>query len=71
MKPAAGGTAQFAREWTFAFLLVVAGAALLLAAGHTGLGVAVAALCVAGYAARRSAMRKQGRGFFGHERQPR
>ena len=64
-------TARFAREWNFAFLLVAVVAALLVAAGHVALGAITGALCVAAFVARYAAMRKQGRRFYGQQRQSR
>ena len=64
-------TARFAREWNFAFLLVAVVAALLVAAGHVAFGAITGALCVAAFVARYAAMRKQGRRFYGQQRQSR
>jgi hypothetical protein len=64
-------TARFAREWNFAFLLIALIAALLVAGGHAILGAFVGGLCVAAIVARYSAMRRQGRGFYGQEKQAR
>lgn len=65
------GTARFAREWNAAFALVAVMAALLLAAGYVVAGLAIAGLCVAAVLARRTAMRRQGRGFYGQQKQSR
>lgn len=65
-----GGTAAFRREWNFAFGLVAAAACLLSASGHGVAGVIAFALCAAAYAARRRAMRREGRGFYGEETRP-
>lgn len=65
-----GGSAAFRREWNFAFGLVAAAACLLLASGHSAASVIAFALCAAAYAARRRAMRKQGRGFYGENTRP-
>jgi hypothetical protein len=65
-----GGIAAFRREWNFACGLVAAAACLLLASGHSAAGVIALALCAAAYAARRRAMRKQGKGFYGEETRP-
>ena len=62
-----GDTGLFRREWTFAFGLLAAAAGLLFAAGYNIAGAVAFALCAGGYAARRRAMRKQGRGFYGQE----
>jgi len=64
-------TTRFAREWNAAFLLVAAVAALLLAAGYLVAGLAVAGLCAAAVLARWGAMRRQGRGFYGRQKQAR
>ena len=64
-------TARFAREWNFAFLLVAVVAALLVAAEHVAFGAITGALCVAAFVARYAAMRKQGRRFYGQQRQSR
>jgi hypothetical protein len=63
--------ARFAREWNFAFLLVAAIAALLLAAGHAVGGLFAGGLCVAAILARWNAMRRQNRGFYGQPKQAR
>ena len=65
-----GGTALFRREWNVAFGLVVAVAALLFAAGHHVAGAIAIGLGVAAFVVRRSAMRKQGRGFYGQDKHP-
>jgi hypothetical protein len=59
---------SFAREWNAALALVVLAAGILLATGH-----AVAAACTIAFGAvaifaRWSAMRKQGRGFYGQDK---
>jgi hypothetical protein len=64
-------TARFAREWNFAFLLVALVAALLIADGRTVLGASAGGLCVAAIVARWCAMRKQGRRFYGQQKQAR
>ena len=61
----------FAREWNFAFGLIVAIAALLFVNGHHVLGSIVVGLGATAFVARRSAMRRQNRGFYGQENQPR
>ena len=61
----------FAREWNFAFGLVAAIAALLFASGHHLLGAIVIGLGATAFFARRSAMRRHNRGFYGQENQPR
>ncbi len=66
-----GETARFAREWNFAFGLVAAVAALLFASGHAIAGAVVIGLGAAAFVVRRSAMRKQGRGFYGQDKLPR
>jgi hypothetical protein len=63
----AGDVAQFAREWNAALGLVLAGAALLFSAGHYVAGVIAIGLSVTAFLARRSAMRREGRGFYGEE----
>jgi hypothetical protein len=62
--------ARFAREWNVAFLLVAAVGGLLLAVGRTAAGAIAFALCAAAVLARRSAMRRQRRGFYGQEKGP-
>jgi len=62
-------TARFAREWNFAFLLVALVAALLVADGHAISGAIAGGLCVAAIVARWCAMRKQGRTFYGQQKQ--
>jgi branched-subunit amino acid transport protein len=64
-------TAKFAREWNFAFLLVALVAALLVADGRAVLGVIAGGLCVVAIVARWCAMRKQGRRFYGQQKQAR
>jgi hypothetical protein len=59
---------SFAREWNAALALVALAAGILLATGH-----AVAAACTIAFGAvaifaRWSAMRKQGRGFYGQDK---
>ena len=66
-----GETARFAREWNFAFGLVAAAAALLFASGHTVAGAVAIGLGAAAIVLRRSAMRKQGRAFYGQDKGPR
>jgi hypothetical protein len=61
----ADDVAQFAREWNAALALVLAGAALLFAAGHYLLGAISVGLSLTAFVARRNAMRRQGRGFYG------
>ena len=61
----------FAREWNFAFGLIVAIAALLFVNGHHVLGSIVIGLGATAFVARRSAMRRQNRGFYGQENRPR
>jgi hypothetical protein len=61
----------FAREWNFAFGLIVAIAALLFVNGHHLLGAIAIGLGATAFIARRSAMRRQNRGFYGQEKQPR
>jgi hypothetical protein len=62
-----GAAASFRREWNFAFGLLAAAAGLLFAAGYNIAGAIAFALCAGGYAARRRAMRKKNRGFYGQE----
>ena len=64
-------TARFTREWNVAFGLVTALAALLLAAGYVLPGVVAAGLCGAAVLARWRAMHRQGRGFYGQDKQAR
>jgi hypothetical protein len=64
------GQARFAREWNAAFGLVAATAALLVVLGHGIAGAMAAALAVCAFLARRNAMRRQGRGFYGQESIP-
>ena len=64
-------TARFAREWNVAFGLVAVLAVLLLAAGHVATGVVAGGLCVVAFVARYSSMRRQGRGFYGKQKQAR
>ena len=71
MRPVASRQARFVREWNCAFGLVAIVAAVLFTAGHVIAGSIASGLCVAAYLARWSAMRSQGRGFYGHEKQPR
>ena len=52
-------------------MLLAAAAGLLFAAGYTIAGAIAFGLCAGGYAARRRAMRKQGRGFYGHDKRSR
>ena len=66
-----GGTATFRREWNFAFGLLAAAAGLLFAAGYNIAGAIAFVLCAGGYAARRRAMRKQNRAFYGQEKRSR
>ena len=61
----------FAREWNFAFGLIVAIAALLFVNGHHVLGSIVVGLGATAFIARRRAMRRQNRSFYGQEKQPR
>jgi hypothetical protein len=69
--PATSETALFAREWNLAFVLVAIVAAFLFAAGYAVPGWIAVGLCVVAFAARGSTMHKQGRGFYGQEKQPR
>jgi branched-subunit amino acid transport protein len=64
-------TARFARDWNFAFLLVALVAALLVADGRAVLGAITGGLCVVAIVARWYAMRKQGRRFYGQQKQVR
>jgi hypothetical protein len=64
------GRGSFRREWNFAFGLLAAAAGLLFAAGYNITGGIAFALCAAGYAARRRAMRKQSLGFYGEQKRP-
>ena len=64
-------TARFAREWNAAFVLVAAASGLLLAAGRITMGLVVAGVCGVAVLARLRAMRRQGRGFYGQEKQAR
>jgi uncharacterized membrane protein YedE/YeeE len=66
-----GETASFAREWNAAFGLVALAAGLLFASGYVDTGTIVAGLCAAAVGARAIAMRRQNRGFYGREKQPR
>jgi hypothetical protein len=66
-----GEAARFAREWRFAFALVAATAAMLLATGQRLAGSLAAVLGAAAVGVRWSAMRKQGRGFWGQEKHSR
>ena len=65
-----GDTGRFAREWNFALLLVLAIAGLLLAASRPAAGAIAIGLGAAAFVARWSAMRKQGRSFYGQDRHP-
>jgi hypothetical protein len=60
--------AQFAREWNFAFGLVVAVDALLFVNGRLWLGSIAIGLGVAAFVLRRRAMRREGRGFYGQKK---
>ena len=60
-----GEVATFAREWNAAFALVVLIAALLFASGHDTLGALALGLAAIALLARRRAMRRLGRGFYG------
>jgi hypothetical protein len=71
VKDASSEPARFAREWNLAFGLVAAGGALLLAFGHSVAGALAIGLGVAAFVARRKAMRREGRGFYGQRRHPR
>ena len=62
----AGGT--FAREWNFAFALVIVIGASLFVNGHRLLGAFAIGLSAAALVLRYSAMRKQNRSFYGRER---
>jgi hypothetical protein len=64
----AGDVAWFAREWNAALALVLAGAALLLAAGDYLFAALAVGLGAVAVAARWRAMRRQGRGFYGEEK---
>jgi hypothetical protein len=66
-----GKAAAFAREWNAAFALVLGLAALLFAAGHHLVAAIAVALAAAAVVARRGAMRRLGRGFYGQEKPPR
>jgi hypothetical protein len=68
-RPSKLPSAQFRREWNAAFLLVTIAALLLVAGGHTIAGAAAVALGAIAFVARRSAMRKQGLGFYGQDKQ--
>jgi hypothetical protein len=57
--------AAFAREWNAAFALVVLIAALLFASGHYAAGAVALGLAAIAFLARRRAMRRLGRGFYG------
>jgi hypothetical protein len=60
-----GEAATFAREWNAAFALVIGLAALLFASGHYTLGALALGLAAIAFLARRRAMRRLGRGFYG------
>ena len=64
-------TARFAREWNVALVLVALVAAFLVANGRVVLGAVAGGLCVLAIVTRWYAMRKQGRGFYGQQRQAR
>jgi hypothetical protein len=66
-----GETASFAREWNAAFGLVALAAGLLFASCHSIAGALALGRCAAAFLARRGAMRRQNRGFYGQERQSR
>jgi hypothetical protein len=66
--PAAEAAARFAREWNFALGLVLAAAAPLWTGGHPAFGMMAVGLAAAAFLVRRSAMRRQGRGFYGQEK---
>lgn len=64
-------TARFAREWNLAFLLVALVAVVLVAGGHAVLGAITGGVCMIAIVARWRAMRKQGRRFYGQQKQAR
>ena len=64
-------TARFAREWNVALALVALVAVLLFAGGHSILGAIGGGLCAVAIIARWCAMRKQGRRFYGQQKQAR
>jgi hypothetical protein len=64
-------TARFAREWNFALLLVALVAVYFLTDGHIVLSAVAGGLCMVAIIARWRAMRKQGRGFYGQQKQAR
>jgi hypothetical protein len=65
------GTARFAREWNVALLLVAVVAGLLLATHHWIAGAGAIGLGVLAVAARWSATRRHGLGFYGQDKPPR
>ena len=67
IEPAPAGD-TFAREWTFAFALVIAIGAVLLVIGHHLLGATAIGLSAAALVLRHKAMRKQNLSFYGRER---
>jgi hypothetical protein len=62
-------TARFAREWIVAFALMAGVALALLGAGQRLAGALATALCATAVLARWRATRREGRSFFGRERQ--
>jgi hypothetical protein len=59
---------SFAREWNAALAVVVLAAGILLATGHTIAAACTIAFGAVAIFARWSAMRKQGRGFYGQDK---
>ena len=64
-----GDATRFAREWIFAFALVVGVALVLLGIGQRLAGALAAALCATAVLARWRATRREGRSFWGREKQ--
>ena len=59
---------SFAREWNAALAVVVLAGGGLLATGHTIAAACTIAFGAVAIFARWSAMRKQGRGFYGQDK---
>jgi drug/metabolite transporter (DMT)-like permease len=64
-----GDATRFSREWIFAFALLAGVALVLLGAGQRLAGAVAAALCATAVLARWRATRREGRSFFGREKQ--
>ena len=64
-----GDATKLAREWIFAFALLAGVALVLLGAGHRLAGAVAAALCATAVLARWRATRREGRSFFGRDKQ--